>query len=74
MKIYKAKVKYNGGHYFSGEVVKGTEIKYNKEDNEYFIFDNEPIYVWPFYGEGRDEWVAIDYDTLEEVEIDAEDW
>ncbi len=72
MKIYKAKVKYNGGHYFSGELIKGTNIR--QSEDELFLFDDEPIYVFPFYGEGRDEWVAIDVDTLEEIEIDEEDW
>ena len=72
MKVYKAKVKYNGGHYFAGETVKGTKVR--QSEDEWFLFDDEPIYVFPFYGEGRDEWVAIDVDTLEEIEIDKEDW
>ena len=63
---YKAKVKYNGNHYFSGEEVKGSEIKY-KEDGTCWLYDDEPIYGIPFFGEGRYEWVEVDVDTLEEV-------
>lgn len=72
MKIYKAHVKYNGGHYFAGEIVKGTKVR--RSEDECFLLTNLFLNVFPFYGEGRDEWVAIDIDTLEELEIDEEDW
>ena len=32
----------------------------------YWIFDDEPIKSFPYYGEGRDEWVEIDKSTLTE--------
>ena len=32
----------------------------------YWIFDDEPIKSFPYYGEGRNEWVEIDKSTLTE--------
>ena len=74
MKIYKAKVKWNGNHYSAGEEVKGSKLIHDKEKNEWLIFDDEPIPDFPFYGEGREEWVEIDHDTLEELEVHEKDW
>ena len=31
-----------------------------------WIFDDEPIKSFPYYGEGRNEWVEIDKSTLTE--------
>jgi len=63
--MYKAKVKWNGNHYFAGEVVKGSKVE-TRADKTTWLFDDEPIQEFPFYGDGRDEWVEIDEDTLEE--------
>ena len=63
--MYKAKVKYNGNHYFAGEVVKGSKVE-TRPDKTVWLFDDEPIPEFPFYGDGRDEWVEVDKDTLEE--------
>ena len=59
---YQAKVKYNGNHYYAGELVKGSKVK-QFEDETYCLLDDAP-----FYGEGRNEWVEIDIDTLIESE------
>ena len=52
--MYKAKVKWNGNHYFAGEEVKGSKIE-KREDGTTWLFDDEPIQECPFYGDGRDE-------------------
>lgn len=63
--MYKAKVKYYGNHYFPGDTVRGSKIE-THENGSIWLFDDEPIDCFPYYGEGRDEWVQIDEDTLEE--------
>lgn len=65
--LFEAKVKYNGNHYFAGQTVRGSMLERRYITNKgwtYWIFDDEPIAVSPYYGEGRDEWVEIDKNTL----------
>lgn len=64
---YKAKVKWNGNHYSADEEVSGSKAE-RRSDGTWWLFDDEPIPEFPFYGEGREEWVEIDPATLEEVE------
>lgn len=67
--LLEAKVKYNGNHYFAGQTVRGSKFKKKYVQNKgwtYWIFDDEPIKSFPYYGEGRDEWVEIDKSTLTE--------
>ena len=64
---YKAKVKWNGNHYSAGEEVSGSKVEHRTND-EVWLFDDEPIPEFPFYGDGREEWVEIDPETVEEVE------
>lgn len=64
--MYKANVKYNGNHYFSGDEVKGSKIE-KRADGSLWLFDDEPIQEFPFYGDGRNEWVEIDENSLEEI-------
>lgn len=52
--MYKANVKYNGNHYFSGDEVKGSKIE-KRADGSLWLFDDESIQDFPFYGEGRNE-------------------
>jgi hypothetical protein len=66
MNKYKAKVKYNGNHYFAEQEVIGSRIYYLSFD-KVLLFNDEPIPEFPFYGEGRNEWVEIDPKTLEEI-------
>ena len=66
--MYKAKVKWNGDHYFAGEEVKGSEIE-KREDGTTWLFDDEPIQGFPFYGDGRDEWVEVDEATVIEENL-----
>ena len=54
--MYKAKVKWNGDHYSAGFEVKGSKIE-KREDGTTWLFDDEPIPEFPFYGDGREEWV-----------------
>ena len=63
---YVTKVKYSGNHYFAGEEVTGTKIE-KRQDNTTWLFDDEPIEEFPFYGEARNEWVEIDVITLKEI-------
>ena len=72
MKIYKAKVKCNGNHYSAGEEVKGSKAE-RQSDGTWWLFDDEPIPGFPFYGEGREEWVEIDPKTLLEAEVHEKD-
>lgn len=67
--MYKAKVKYNGEHYFCGEIVRGSKIDKLK-DGSTWLYDDEEIDCWPYYGEARNVWVQIDESTLEEEEND----
>lgn len=65
--LFEAKVKYNGNHYFAGQTVRGSMLERRYILNKgwtYWIFDDEPIESFPYYGEGRDEWVEIDKSTL----------
>lgn len=73
MKIYKAKVKYNGNHYSAGEEVRGSKAE-RRSDGTWWLFDDEPIPEFPFYGDSREEYVEIDHDTLEELEVNEKDW
>ncbi len=68
--IFRAKVKYNGNHYFAGQEVSGSTLERRYIPNKgwtYWIYDDEPIEVFPYYGEGRYEWVEVDEATLEQV-------
>ena len=65
--IFIAKVKYNGNHYFAGQEVRGSKVERRYTSNKgwtCWLFDDEPIEPFPFYGEGRNEWVEIDESTL----------
>ena len=66
--MYKAKVKWNGNHYFSGEEVKGSKLE-KREDGTTWLFDDESIPEFPFYGDGRDEWVEVDENTVIEENL-----
>lgn len=57
--MHKAKVKWNGDHCSAGFEVKGSKIE-KREDGTTWLFDDEPIQEFPFYGDGRDEWVEAD--------------
>ena len=66
--MYKAKVKWNGDHYSAGFEVKGSKIE-KREDGTTWLFDDEPIPEFPFYGDRLDVWafaislkLAIDND------------
>ena len=61
--MYKAKVKWNGDHYSAGFEVKGNKIE-KREDGTIWLFDDEPIQEFPFFGDGRDEWVEVDETTI----------
>lgn len=65
--LFEAKVKYNGNHYFAGQTVRGSQLERRYILNKgwtCWIFDDEPIEAFPYYGEGRDEWVEVDENTL----------
>lgn len=65
--LFEAKVKYNGDHYFAGQVVRGSKVERRYNPNKgwtYWLFDDEPIEAFPYYGEGRDEWVEINENSL----------
>ena len=66
--MYKAKVKWNGNHYFVREEVKGSKIE-KREDGTIWLFDDEPIPEFPFYGDRRDEWVEVDETTVIEENL-----
>ena len=66
MMKYQAKVKWNGNHYDSGEVVKGSEIR-TLDNVTIELFDDEPYYVTinnQIVDFTRYEWVEIDPETL----------
>ena len=65
--MFEAKVKYNGDHYFAGQTVRGSMLERRYIPNKgwtCWIFDDEPIEPFPFYGEGRDEWVEVEESSL----------
>ena len=66
--MYKAKVKWNGDHYSAGFEVKGSKIE-KREDGTTWLFDDEPIQEFPFYGDGREEWVEVDESTVIEENL-----
>ena len=61
--MYTAKVKWNGNHYYAGDEVKGSKLE-KRADGTTWLFDDEPIPEFPFYGNGRDEWVEVDENTV----------
>lgn len=63
--MYKAKVKWNGDHYSAGDKVKGSKLE-KRADGTTWLFDDESIPEFPFYGDGRDEWVEVDENTVVE--------
>ena len=63
--MYKAIVKWNGHHYFSGEEVRGSKIRTN-ENGTVELFDDEPIEEFPFYGSAREEWVEVKPESIVE--------
>ena len=63
---YVARVKYNGNHYYAGEAVIGSKVEH-RSNGEVWLFDDEPINCFPFYGDSREEWVEIDVNTLREI-------
>ena len=66
--MYKAKVKWNGNHYSAGFEVKGSKLE-RREDGTVWLFDDEPIQEFPFYGDGREEWVEVDETTVIEENL-----
>ena len=58
MEKYKGIVKWNGNHYESGEEVIGSVVKF--EDGKMYLYDDEPIDEFPYYGEARNQWVEIE--------------
>ena len=38
--MYKAKVKWNGNHYFAGEEVKGSKLE-KREEGTTWLFDDD---------------------------------
>ena len=55
--LFEAKVKYNGNHYFAGQTVRGSKLERRYIINKgwtCWIFDDEPIESFPYYGEGRE--------------------
>ena len=60
---FKAKVKWNGNHYFSGESVSGS--KHRVKDGKHEIYDDEENYVAGLGDFTRNTWVEIDESTLE---------
>ncbi len=63
--MFEAKVKWNGNHYHAGQIVRGSKVE-RRPNGTCWLFDDEPIEFFPYYGEGRDEWVEIDESTLKE--------
>ena len=59
---FRAKVKYNGNHYFAGEWVIGHY--HQNENGEHLIFDNEENYIENIGDFTRYEDVEIDETTL----------
>ena len=57
--MYKAKVQWTGCHYFGCEAVEGSNIE-KREDGTTWLFDDESIQEFPFYGDGREEWFELD--------------
>ena len=43
--------------------MEGSKIE-KREDGTTWLFDDEPIQEFPFYGDGRDEWVEVDETTV----------
>lgn len=61
--MFKAKVKWNGNHYFSGEEVKGSKVE--MRGKEVWLYDDEEVKEFPCFWVSREEWVEIDGTTLE---------
>ena len=61
--LYTAKVKWNGNHCYAGDEVTGSKLE-KRSDGTTWLFDDEPIPEFPFYGEGRNEWVEVDESTV----------
>lgn len=59
--MYKAKVKYNGEHYFCGEIVRGSKIDKLK-DGSTWLYDDEEI-----------DWVDNEQDKWEICYKDSND-
>ena len=48
-------------------ILKRDKIRSESLSKNVELFDDEPIEAFPYYGDGRDEWVEVDPKTLEEV-------
>lgn len=69
---YKGIVKWNGNHYYSGEEVIGSKIKVESdyatlengewkfENGRVFLYNDEPIDDFPYFGEARNQWVEVE--------------
>ena len=64
--MYQAKVKWNGNHYFAGDIVRGSKIE-TRNSNETWLFDDEENYIMGLGDFTRYDWVEIDIETLEEI-------
>ena len=62
MNRFTALVKWNGNHYSSGERVIGSKIEIR--ENEYWLYDDEPMEDFPFYGSSRKQWVEVRGNTI----------
>ena len=63
---YKAKVMWNGNHYFQGQVVCGSNVEC-REDGTVWLWDDEEDY-FPGLGDfTRHEWVEVFPESVEEI-------
>lgn len=69
--MYKAKVMWNGNHYFAGETVRGSKVR--RTDTGWELFDDEEPELFDENGEpnnfpyvSRDEWVEVVPESIEE--------
>lgn len=60
---YTAKVLFNGNHYYAGDEVSGSKVKFNP-DGSAWLYDDEDNYVYGLGDFTRYEWVKIDKETL----------
>ena len=60
---YKGTVKWTGNHYFSGDEVYGSKVKF-EEDGSWWLFDDEE-YLCFGHTLSNDCWVEINKDWKE---------
>lgn len=67
--MYRGKVRFNGNHYESGQIVQGSIFKI--ENGRPYLFDDEPINGFPFYDEARNQWVEVEWIMCANPECDV---